>query len=67
MTNKNIPNIYDFTDKSEPNQSQYTVTIRNDLGLSNGMPPEPNSNFNFIHTWLVITDWTGRSGAKATT
>jgi len=51
MTDNNIPKTYDFRD----NSTQYTVTIRNDLGLSNGMPPVEPDKFNFIHTWLVIT------------
>jgi len=43
--------IYDFTDGS----SQYTISIRNDLGLTNGLPLD-GQDPNLIHTWLVISD-----------
>ena len=39
---------YDFTDPSS--NSPYTVTIKNDLGLFNALPP---AQFNVIHTWMM--------------
>lgn len=52
-------NSYNFcgADGSDPNDSRYTLSIRNDLGIINGVPSETGGEpLNIIHTWIVVTD-----------
>lgn len=42
-------------DGSDPNDSGYTITIRNDLGLINGVPQETNGQP--VNRHLRLTQW----------